>query len=74
MTRIPDILDYAMANKVELRECVTLRCTRSPTPYQATYLINNKQYPCKLWSMYSIPWSLHIQAIVNKATKMLNFV
>ena len=72
MTGIPDTLDYAMANEAEPRECVTMRCTRSPTPYQATYLITNN--PCKLWSMCSISWSLHIQAIINKATKMLNFV
>ena len=44
MTGIPDTLNYAMANEAEPRECVTLRCTRSPTPYQATYLINNKQF------------------------------
>ena len=43
MTGIPDTLDYAMANEAEPRECVTLRCTRSPTPHQAAYLINNKQ-------------------------------
>ena len=78
----------AMANEAKPRKCVTLRCTRSPTPYQAAYLINNQPlhavdqiYLVKLHSsmtcnsLYMMgPWSHHIQAIVNKATKMLNFV
>ena len=69
----------AMANEAKPRKCVTLRCTRSPTPYQAAYLINNQPlhavdqiYLVKLHS--SMTWSHHIQAIVNKATKMLNLV
>ena len=67
--------------KLNPDKCVALRCARSLPPYQAVYLINNQplqavyQYAClgaKLHS--SMRWSHHIQAIVNTATKTLNFV
>ena len=62
-------------------KCIILRCTRSPTPYQAVHSINKQ--PLQVMDQYtylgvrlhsSMTWSHHIQPIVNKATKMLNFV
>ena len=67
--------------KLNPEKCVTLRCTRSPTPHQTTYLINKNPLQVvnqhdylgvKIHSFMS--WSHHIQVIINKATKMLNFV
>ena len=71
--------------KLNLENCVTLRFTRSPTPYQAVHLINKQ--PLHVVDQYtylgvrlhsSMTWSHHHgisgQAIVNKATKKLNFV
>ena len=67
--------------KLNPENCVALRCIRSPTPYQVVYLINNQplqvmdQYTYLGVKLYSLTtWSRHIQAIVNKATKILNFV
>ena len=61
-------------------KCVTLRCTRSPTPLKTTYLINEQPLQVVDQHVYlgvklhsSMSWSHHIQAIINKATKMFNF-
>ena len=63
-------------------KCVALSCTRSFSPSLATYSINNTLlqsveqqkclYRCALHN--SMSWSKHIQEVINKATKTLNFV
>ena len=59
---------------------VTLRFTRSPTPCKTTYLINERPLQVMDQHVYlgvklhcSVSWSHHIQVLLNKATKMLNF-
>ena len=66
--------------KLNPEKCVTLRCTRSPTPHKTTYLINEQLLQVVDQHVYlgvklhsSMSWSHHIQALINKATKMLNF-
>ena len=67
--------------KLNPEKCIILRCTRSPTPYQAAYSISKR--PLQVMDQYtyfgvrlhsSMTWFHHIQAIVNKATKMLNLL
>ena len=61
---------------------VTLNCTRSLSPSVAAYNINNRplnsvkqQHKCLGVMMNkSMSWSGHIQEIINKASKTLNFV
>ena len=62
-------------------KCVILNCTRSLSPSLATYSINNVLLRSVEQHKYlgvllhnSMSWSKHIQEIVNKASKTLNFV
>ena len=63
--------------KLNPEKCITLRCTRSLTPYQVLYSINKQ--PLQVVDQYtylgvrlhsSMAWAHHIQAIVNKETKI----
>ena len=74
-------MDHAMANEAKPRKMCSTEVYQIPTPYQAVYLINNQ--PLQVMDQYTylgvklhslMTWSHHIQAIVNKATKKLNFV
>ena len=62
-------------------KCVTLHCTRSFYPSLVNYSINNillqsvnqhKYLSAMLHS--SMSWTKHIQEVINKASKILNFV
>ena len=62
-------------------KCVILNCTRSLSPSLATYSINNVLLRSVEQHKYlgvllhnSMSWSKHIQEIINKASKTLNFV
>ena len=62
-------------------KCVTLHCTRSLSPYLTNYSINNMLLQsvnqCKYLGVMlhtSMPWTKHIQEVINKASKTLNFV
>ena len=62
-------------------KCVALSCTRSLSPSLATYSINNILLQSVEQHKYlgvllhnSMSWSKHIQEVINKATKILNFV
>ena len=61
-------------------KCVTLNCTRSLSPSVAAYIINNTPLNSMKQHKYlgvmmnkSMSWSGHIQQIINKASKTLNF-
>ena len=61
--------------------CVTLNCTRSLSPSLATYSINNILLQSVDQHKYlgvllhnSMSWTKHIQEVINKASKTLNFV
>ena len=61
-------------------KCVTLNCTRSLSPSVAAYIINNtalnsvKEHKyLRVMMNKSMSWSGHIQEIINKASKTLNF-
>ena len=61
--------------------CVLLRCTRSLTPIQYTYTLNDRALISKSQHPYlgivfdsSVSWSTHIQIVGNRAMKILNFV
>ena len=63
-------------------KCVTLHCTRSLSPSLVNYSINNillqsvinqqKYLGVMLHSFMS--WTKHIQEVINKASKILNFI
>ena len=62
-------------------KCVALSCTQSLSPSLATYSINNILLQSVEQHKYlgvllhnSMSWSKHIQEVINKATKTLNFV
>ena len=70
--------------KLNSEKCVTLRCTRSPTPHKTTYLINEQPLQVVDQQVY-LGVKLHIYIAqchghiisrylqIIKATKMLNF-
>ena len=62
-------------------KCVTLNCTRSLSPSLAAYSINNILLQSVDQHKYlgmllhnSMSWTKHIQEVINKASKTLNFV
>ena len=76
---------YAWSEKWQMKlntdKCVLLRCTRSLTPVQYTYTLNDRALISKSQHPYlgivfdsSISWSTHIQIVGNRAMKILNFV
>ena len=63
------------------QDLVTLNCMRSLSPSLATYSINNTILQIVEQHKYlgvilqnSMSWSKYIQDIINKASKMQNFV
>ena len=61
--------------------CVTLNCTRSLSPSLAAYSINNILLQSVDQHKYlgvllhnSMSWTKHIQEVINKVSKTLNFV
>ena len=54
-------------------KCVTLNCTRSLSPSLAAYSINNTLLQSVEQHKY-LGVLLHIQKVINKASKTLNFV
>ena len=74
-----------LANTWQLRfnvsKCTVIRCTRSLTPFNHVYTLNN--YILNLSDQHtylgvilntSLSWSPHISSIVTKASKTLNFL
>ena len=62
-------------------KCILLRFTRSHSPIINDYLLNNQVIQCSDVYKYlglqlnnTLSWNTHITTIVNKATRMLNFI
>ena len=75
---------YAWSEKWQMKlntdKCVLLRCTRSLTPIQYTYTLNDRALISKSQHSYlgivfdsSVSWSTHLQIVGNRAMKILNF-
>ena len=66
--------------KLNVDKCAVLHCTCSLTPIQHTYTLMDHNLEVKKLHTYldlgidnTISWSLHIQMICNRSTKVLNF-
>ena len=62
-------------------KCVLLRFTQSHSPIINDYFLNNQAIQCSNVYKYlgiqlanTLSWDTHITTIVNKATRMLNFI
>ena len=62
-------------------KCILLRFTQSHSPIINDYFLNNQVIQCKDVCKYlriqldnTLSWNTHITTIVNKATRMLNFI
>ena len=76
---------YAWSEKWQMKlnpdKYVLLRCTRSLTPVQYTYTLNDQALISKSQHPYlgivfdgTMSWSTHIQIVGDRAVKILNFV
>ena len=64
-----------------INKCILLRFTRSSSPILNEYLINGQPIQCSDTYKYlgiqlnrTLSWKIHITTIINKATRMLNFI
>ena len=67
--------------KFNITKCVLLRCTRSLSPYQYNYILNNHTLAVTDQHTYlgvlidkRLSWSPHISNIASKASQTLNFL
>jgi len=71
--------------KINVDKCTVLRCTHSLNPIQYTYTLSIANCSLSLKKSYTyltvgvtfdntMSWSSHIQAVSNRATKVLNFI
>ena len=67
--------------KINIDRCAVLCCTHSLIPIQYTYTLMGHNLEVKKLYTYhglgidnTISWSLHIQTINNRSTKVLNFI
>ena len=67
--------------KFNLNKCTVIRCTRSRSPASHDYTLQGHLLETKTQSSYlgltfhnTLTWSFHINNIVNRASKILNFL
>ena len=67
--------------KLNIDKCAVLHCTHSPIPIQYAYTLMDHNLEIKKLYTYlgvgidnTMSWSLHIQMISNRSTKVLNFI
>jgi len=64
-----------------INKCILLRFTLSSSPILNNYIINGQSLQCSDSYKYlgmqlnkSLSWKIHITTIINKATRMVNFI
>ena len=77
------ILTYYLTEQMEFNttKCVVVRCSRSPTPFQYDYRLNDHVLDIKDEHPYlgitlhkSLSWTSHISKIFTKASRTFNFL
>ena len=67
--------------KFNVSKCTVIRCTRSPTPVQFGYKLNNITLSANNQHAYlsillhkSLSWSGHLASVASKASQIFNFL